>query len=61
MQSVRIGALLEDNGFDLRVELVAGAAGLERKITSSRVQKPGLALAGFPTWRPSRPIASGRS
>jgi HPr kinase/phosphorylase len=47
MQSVRIGALLEDNGFDLRVELVAGAAGLERKITSSRVQKPGLALAGF--------------
>ncbi len=47
MQSVRIGALLEDNGFDLRVELVAGAAGLDRKLSSSRVQKPGLALAGF--------------
>jgi HPr kinase/phosphorylase len=47
MQSVKIGALLEENGFDLRVELIVGAAGLSRKITSSRVQKPGLALAGF--------------
>ncbi len=47
MQSLKIGALLEDAQFDLRVELVAGGPGLARKITSSRVQKPGLALAGF--------------
>jgi HPr kinase/phosphorylase len=47
MQSLKIGALLEDTRFDLRVELVAGRPGLDRKLTSSRVQKPGLALAGF--------------
>jgi len=47
MQSVTVGALLQDTPFDLRVELVAGAEGLGRRITSSRIQKPGLALAGF--------------
>ncbi|HUB08932.1 MAG TPA: HPr(Ser) kinase/phosphatase [Myxococcales bacterium] len=47
MQSLKIGALLEDAQFDLRIELVAGAPGLSRRISSSRVQKPGLALAGF--------------
>ncbi|MHB8420201.1 MAG: HPr(Ser) kinase/phosphatase [Myxococcales bacterium] len=47
MQSLKIGVLLEDDQFDLRVELVAGRAGLSRKLSSSRVQKPGLALAGF--------------
>ena len=47
MQSVKIGALLEDTEFDLRVELVAGGEGLSRRLTSARVQKPGLALAGF--------------
>ncbi len=44
---MKIGALLEDDQFDLRVELVAGKSGLSRKLTSSRIQKPGLALAGF--------------
>ncbi|MHB1845428.1 MAG: HPr(Ser) kinase/phosphatase [Deltaproteobacteria bacterium] len=47
MQSVKIGALLKDDQFDLRIELVCGKDGLERKLTSSRIQKPGLALAGF--------------
>jgi HPr kinase/phosphorylase len=47
MQSLKIGTLLEDAQFDLRIELVAGAPGLSRRISSSRVQKPGLALAGF--------------
>ena len=31
----------------LSIELVAGAAGLQRKITSPYIQKTGLALAGF--------------
>jgi len=47
MQSVKGGTLLEDTEFDLRVELVTGGEGLSRRLTSSRVQKPGLALAGF--------------
>jgi HPr kinase/phosphorylase len=47
VDSIRVGALLEDAAFDLRLELVAGKAGLARRIVSSRIQKPGLALAGF--------------
>jgi HPr kinase/phosphorylase len=45
--SVRVSQLLNDTTFDLRLELVAGKAGLDRKISSDRVQKPGLALTGF--------------
>jgi HPr kinase/phosphorylase len=47
MQSVSIASMLGDDKFDLRLELLAGRAGLSRRLTSSRVQKPGLALAGF--------------
>jgi HPr kinase/phosphorylase len=47
MDSIRVGALLSDKDFDLRVEQLAGEGGLERRIISSRIQKPGLALAGF--------------
>ena len=38
---------LLDSGKDyLQVELVAGAAGVEKRITHQRIQKPGLAMAG---------------
>src|SRR6266540_2886284 len=47
MEAIRVGALLDDNRFDLRLSLVAGRQGLSRRISSSRIQKPGLALAGF--------------
>jgi HPr kinase/phosphorylase len=47
MQSVSIATMLADEKFDLRLELLAGQGGVTRRITSSRVQKPGLALAGF--------------
>src|SRR6266702_4012857 len=47
MDATRVGALLDDRKFDLRLSLVAGKKGLSRKITSSRIQKPGLVLAGF--------------
>ncbi len=47
MDATRVGALLDDNKFDLRLTLVAGKLGLTRKISSSRIQKPGLVLAGF--------------
>ena len=47
MDSTRVGALLDDRKFDLRLVLVAGKKGLSRKISSSRIQKPGLVLASF--------------
>jgi HPr kinase/phosphorylase len=45
--SCTIQQLLDDTQYDLKLELVAGEAGLERRISSSRIQKPGLALTGF--------------
>ncbi|HUL58636.1 MAG TPA: HPr(Ser) kinase/phosphatase [Anaeromyxobacteraceae bacterium] len=47
MDAIRVGALLDDKNFDLRLSLVAGRQGLSRRISSSRIQKPGLVLAGF--------------
>ena len=51
MDATRVGALLDDRKFDLRLTLVAGKKGLSRKISSSRIQKPGLVLAGFMEYR----------
>lgn len=45
--SIKISRLLEDSSFDLKLELVTGREGLVRSISSSRIQKPGLALTGF--------------
>jgi len=47
MDSIRVSALIADKQFDLRLELLAGESGADRKIVSARIQKPGLALAGF--------------
>ncbi len=47
MEAIRVGALLDDKKFDLRLTLLAGKRGLSRRISSSRIQKPGLVLAGF--------------
>jgi HPr kinase/phosphorylase len=47
MDAIRVGALLDDKNFDLRLTLVAGKQGLSRRIASTRIQKPGLVLAGF--------------
>jgi len=47
--SVSVGALLRSRPevLGLPLELIAGAAGLDRRITSPHIQKTGLALAGF--------------
>jgi len=45
--SIKISRLLEDSDYDLQLALVAGKNGLNRIISSSRIQKPGLALTGF--------------
>lgn len=47
MTSISIHELLQDSEYGLRLELVAGAEGLTRRISSTRIQKPGLALTGF--------------
>jgi len=47
MEAIRVGALLDDKKFDLRLTLVAGKQGLSRRVSSARIQKPGLVLAGY--------------
>ena len=42
-----VKALVDDTDFDLDLALCAGENGLERRISYDRIQKPGLALAGY--------------
>jgi len=61
---VTVGALLESRpeSFGLPLELLAGADGLGRAITSPHVQKTGLALAGFHEYlKPGRVLIFGES
>lgn len=45
--AIAIARLLEETPYDLKLELIAGHAGLSRRISHARIQKPGLALTGF--------------
>jgi len=47
MRLLAIGKMLESYGRMLRLKLVAGETGLDRTISSSDVNRPGLALTGF--------------
>ena len=61
---VRVGALLGARGaaIGLDLDLLAGAAGLERRITLPYVQKTGLALSGFDEYlRTGRVLIFGES
>src|SRR5260370_30852828 len=61
---VTVGALLRirPEAFGLPLELLAGADGLERSITSPNIQKTGLALAGFHQYlKPGRVLIFGES
>ena len=62
--SVPVASLLgaRGAGADLEFDLLAGAAGLERRITLPHIQKTGLALAGFDEYlRPGRVLVFGES
>jgi HPr kinase/phosphorylase len=62
--AVSVGALLRSrtDAFGLAIELIAGADGLDRLITSPHVQKTGLALAGFHEYlKPGRVLIFGES
>lgn len=59
-----IGALLRSRpeSLGLPLELLAGGAGLDRRITSPHIQKTGLALAGFDAYlSPGRILIFGES
>ena len=61
---VTVGALLASRpeAFGLPLELLGGAGGLDRVITSPHIQKTGLALAGFHNYlRPGRVLVFGES
>lgn len=61
---VAVDALLHgwSDASGLTLELLAGASGLDRRITSPHVQKTGLALAGFDEYlRPGRVLIFGES
>jgi len=45
--SLSIQDLLTENDYGLALSLLAGKEGLVHRISSSRIQKPGLALAGY--------------
>jgi HPr kinase/phosphorylase len=62
--TVPVAALLgaRGSGAGLEFDLLAGAAGLERRITLPYIQKTGLALAGFDDYlRPGRALVFGES
>jgi len=47
MEGITVGQLLSDRGKDLKLEIVAGNQGLEKKINTFDVNRPGLALSGY--------------
>lgn len=47
MNPFTVKDLLEDSRYKLKLEILSGSKGLENKISSTKIQKPGLALSGF--------------
>ena len=47
MLHVEVRSLLDDDRYQLGLELVAGKKGLKRRILIPWIQKPGLAFAGM--------------
>lgn len=45
--SLSIQDLLDDTEYGLDLKLISGAGGLQHRVTSPRLQKPGLALTGY--------------
>lgn len=47
MNSITVEEIYSDTRYGLGLRLVAGKAGLSRKVAAARIQKPGLAFAGY--------------
>jgi HPr kinase/phosphorylase len=52
--SITVSRLFERFREELQLEVIAGASGLERRVTSAEISSPGLALAGFVTRFPAK-------
>jgi HPr kinase/phosphorylase len=46
-QSISVGELVEASGLGLQLEILCGGDGLAKRISSPRIQRLGLALAGY--------------
>lgn len=47
MKAVKVADILKDGNYQLGLRLVGGKSGLSREVAVPRIQKPGLALAGY--------------
>lgn len=47
MSKFTVKQLLENNSYNLDLQIIAGSNGIDNEIASARIQKPGLALSGF--------------
>lgn len=47
MKAITVADILKDGDYHLGLRLVAGKIGLSREVAVPRIQKPGLALAGY--------------
>ena len=47
MNSFTVKDLLDDDRYKLNLEIISGSKGLSNLISSTKIQKPGLALSGF--------------
>ena len=45
--TLSIQDMLEESDYGLELSLLSGGKGLANRVSSSRLQKPGLALAGY--------------
>jgi HPr kinase/phosphorylase len=46
MKGITVQELLDDTTYDLQLEFLSGSKGISRRIYNSRIQKPGLVIAG---------------
>ena len=59
---ILVKTILDDEEHKLELTLIAGEIGLNRLIKHRRVQKPGIALAGYPeAVRPNRVLVFGKT
>lgn len=47
MKAVKVADILKDSEYQLGLRLVGGKSGLSKEVSVPRIQKPGLALAGY--------------
>ena len=59
---IQVRTLFEDTSFDMELRLMTSEKGLARSIEHPRIQKPGIALAGYvESLRPSRVQVLGKT